>query len=42
VKVLEIFVFQETPIYDPNFIFPEQFEAEFRTLVNSDALGAAK
>lgn len=38
VKFEELFVFQETPIYDPKLIFPEQFETEFSALIKSDAL----
>ena len=38
IKFEELFVFQETPIYDPKLIFPEQFEMEFAALIKSDAL----
>lgn len=38
IKFEELFVFQETPIYDPKLIFPEQFEMEFEALIKSDAL----
>lgn len=38
VKFEELFVFQETPIYDPKLIFPEQFETEFSALIKSEAL----
>ena len=38
VKFEELFVFQETPIYDPKLIFPEQFETEFSALIKSAAL----
>jgi len=37
-KFEELFVVQEMPIYDPKLIFPEQFEAEFATLIKSGAL----
>jgi hypothetical protein len=42
IKFEDLFVFQETPIYDPKLIFPEQFEKEFASLISSDALKGKK
>ncbi len=33
-KFEDIFVIQESPVYDPKLIFPEQFETEFRKLIS--------
>lgn len=42
-KFEDVFVVQETSVYDPKIIFPEQFEAEFRKLINSSGpLGTSK
>lgn len=38
-KFDELFVVQETPIYDPKLVFPEQFESEFSRLIRSEAFG---
>lgn len=35
-KFEDVFVIQETSVYDPRLIFPEQFEAEFRKLIGPD------
>jgi hypothetical protein len=32
-KFEDVFVIQETSVYDPKLIFPEQFEAEFKKLI---------
>jgi hypothetical protein len=37
-KFDQIFVLHDKPIFDPKLIFPEQFEAEFRSLVQSKLL----
>ena len=37
-KFDELFVVQETPIYDPKLVFPEQFEFEFARLIRSGPL----
>lgn len=34
-KFEDLFIIQESPVYDPKLIFPEQFEAEFRKLISS-------
>ncbi|HEY2822774.1 MAG TPA: P-loop NTPase fold protein, partial [Candidatus Acidoferrum sp.] len=42
-KFEDVFVVQETSVYDPKLIFPEQFEAEFRKLIGpSGPLGSSK
>jgi len=42
-KFEDVFVIQETSVYDPRLIFPEQFEAEFRKLIGpSGPLGSLK
>jgi KAP-like P-loop domain-containing protein len=33
-KFEDLFVIQESPVYDPKLIFPEQFEAEFKKLIS--------
>ncbi|HUZ45784.1 MAG TPA: P-loop NTPase fold protein [Terriglobia bacterium] len=35
-KFEDLFLIQTNPVYDPRLIFPEQFEAEFQSLVSSD------
>lgn len=42
IKFEDLFVFQEAPLYDPKLIFPEQFEAEFASLLNSESLRGKK
>jgi hypothetical protein len=34
-KFEDLFIVQETPIYDPKLVFPEQFEAEFKKIVGT-------
>ena len=34
-KFEDLFIVQETPIYDPKLVFPEQFEAEFQKIVRT-------
>jgi hypothetical protein len=33
-KFEDLFIIQESPVYDPKLIFPEQFEAEFKNLIS--------
>lgn len=41
-KFDEVFVLHEEPVYDPKLIFPEQFEAEFKSLAQSKILKGRK
>ncbi len=42
-KFEDLFIIQESPVYDPKLIFPEQFEGEFRKLISpSGPIGASR